>query len=84
MNVKQLRDTIQAQPFRPFSLILANGERLRVRHPDWIFLVPEGRTVMWIDQGERFKLLDAGLLLGVEVDDPLPAGTPTPEPNGGD
>ncbi len=84
MKAESLREVVRAQPFRPFSLILANGERLPVPHPEWVWLLPAGRTIGWSDQDERVKLLDVGLLLGVEMDTPIPAGSIAPNPNGGE
>ncbi len=83
MKAESLREVVRAQPFRPFALILASGERLPVPHPEWVWLLPAGRTIGWSDQDERVKLLDVGLLLGVEMDTPMPAGSVAPNPNGG-
>ena len=82
MTREALHAAIHAEPFRPFRLILANGERLQVPHPEWVWLVPAGRTLGWADQDERVKLLDAGLLLGVEMDETIPAGSVASDPNG--
>jgi len=84
VRAESLREVVRAQPFRPFSLILANGERLSVPHPEWVWLLPAGRTIGWSDQDERVKLLDVGLLLGVEMDTPVPAGSIAPNPDGGE
>jgi len=81
---ESLREVVRAQPFRPFSLMLADGTRLPVPQPEWVFILPAGRTVIWSDQDERVKLLDVGLLLGVEMDTPVPAGAVAPNPNGGE
>jgi hypothetical protein len=48
-----------------------------------VWLLPQGRTVGWTDEQERVKLLDVALLLGVEMDQPAPAGSIAPNPNGG-
>ncbi len=84
MKTEVLRDTIRAQPFRPFRLVLANGERLHVPHPEWVWLLPSGRTVGWADQDDHYKLLDIGLLLGLEIDETVPSGTPAANSNGGE
>jgi hypothetical protein len=82
MSAESLQEVFHAQRFRPYRLILANGERLPVPHPEWVWLLPTGRTIGWSDGDERVKLLDVGLLLGVEMDEPVPAGSPTLDPNG--
>ena len=34
---EDLYEVVHAGPFRPFDLILANGTRLHVLHPEWTF-----------------------------------------------
>jgi hypothetical protein len=75
---------IHAEPFRPFALMLASGERIAVPHPDWIWLRAGARTAVWMDTDDRVKLLDVALLLGVDMDVPVPAGAVAPNPNGGE
>lgn len=82
MRTESLREVIHAQPFRPFALMLADGTRLHVPHPEWLVVTPTGRTVVWMDKDDRVKLLDIALLLGVDLDVPLPAGAATPNPRG--
>jgi hypothetical protein len=76
VRTEALRETIHAEPFRPFSLILTSGERLPVPHPELVLLLAQGRTLVWSDRDERVKLLDVGLLLGVEMDQPARSGPP--------
>jgi len=78
VKAESLREVVRAQPFRPFRLILANGERLPVPHSEWVHVLVSGRSVLWSDPEDRFKLLDVGLLLGVEADEPAPAGSIAP------
>ncbi len=44
------REVIHAQPLRPFSLMLASGERVPVPDPEWIFISPTARTLLWADK----------------------------------
>ncbi len=84
MRVESLSRAVKAQPFRPFRLILSDGERLPVPHPEWVWLLPKGRTIGWTDEDEGVKLLDVGLLLGIEHDAPVPAGSIAPNPDDGE
>ncbi len=36
MKAEDLHETIHAEPFQPFELMLADGTRLHIPHPDWI------------------------------------------------
>jgi hypothetical protein len=82
MRVEELETVIRAQPFRPFHLMLANAQRLYVDHPEWIFISPGRRTVVWADKDDRLMLLDIARLLGVESDTPGPGRADPPYPNG--
>ena len=52
---------IRAQPFRPFSLRLADGSLVEVRHPEWIAHVAGTRTAIVVGPDESFKVLDVAL-----------------------
>lgn len=41
MTPKDMRDLVQASPFKPFRLHLADGKSLRVPHPDFILVSAE-------------------------------------------
>ena len=46
MTIEQLREVCQAKPFKPFTIQLADGDRLRVPHPEFLWFHPRGgRTV---------------------------------------
>jgi len=45
MTSKDVRDLIRATPFRPFRLHLADGNSLRVPHPDFILVAAEMAVV---------------------------------------
>ena len=63
--------------------MLADGTRLPVRHPEWIFHPPGARSVILWEPDDRVKILDVALLLGVDVEPPVPAGSVAPDSNGG-
>jgi len=48
----ELRKAIRAHPFKPFTLYMADGRRLRVTHPDFIAMSATGRTATVYDRGE--------------------------------
>jgi hypothetical protein len=57
MDLEQLRIASERRPFRPFTVVSADGTRLAVPHPEFIALAPEGSTVViwkggapiWVD-----------------------------------
>ena len=45
MAPDRLREALKAAPFRPFTVELPNGKRVRVKHPDYTLLTPRaGRS----------------------------------------
>jgi len=65
-----LAAALGARPFRPFTLILEGGARLRARHPECFHVGDDGKLVVADDHnpGEA-----GGLIVGVERD-PAPFG----------
>ncbi len=80
-TVNQIREALRAQPFRPFSFRLVDGQVYPVRHPDFLLLppVPRGREmVYWTDA--EMHLIDLGLVAEVVL--PIEAAHLPPEGNG--
>lgn len=80
MTTDRLRNAIAARPFRPFAIHLADGNKLRVPHPDFVSLSPAGRTlVIYEGEGdhEQANILDLLLVTRLEFDPLAPAGRRT-------
>ena len=68
MTIHELRDTLSAQPFRPFLLHTADGRTLPVPHPDFLFVTGGGRTVIINStDDESFTIVDLLLVTQLEV-----------------
>ena len=67
MTSQQLRETRDANPFRPFTIHLTNGRTFRVPHRDFVSISPTGRTVM-IYKEDAFSILDMLLVTELEVE----------------
>jgi len=52
MTADQLRKALHARPFRPFTLYMADGRKLRVVHPDFVAISPTGRTAAVYPEGD--------------------------------
>ncbi len=68
MNVERLLELIRASPFVPFSVLLPNGEKMRVKHPDFIWVHPDRRTIIVVAENGQTRLLNHQMLVGVELD----------------
>ena len=75
MRIEQLRQVHQAQPFRPFTIHLADGRTFLVPHREFISYSPSGRTLIVYQEDESFSILDLLLVTELEVHGPAPAGT---------
>jgi hypothetical protein len=66
MTVEQLRTVLQAAPFCPFTLRMADGRSLPVQHRDFVGISPSARTIIVYRDDESFSIVD--LLLVNELD----------------
>ncbi len=67
MTIEQIRKAARAEPFRPFTLGLADGRLIRVPHPECIMLPPQAsRTFVVAESGEDYRIID--LLLVTSID----------------
>jgi hypothetical protein len=58
MTSDQLRQTLRAEPFRPFVVHLADGRKLKVQHPEFVAQSPAGRTFVLWGPDEAFEVVD--------------------------
>lgn len=57
---------MQARPFKPFVMHLADGRSIRVQHPESFWSVPSGRTVLISQPDDTVNIID--LLLGTDLE----------------
>lgn len=67
MTIEQLRAVYRARPFPPFTLHLADGEKLRVPHADFLSHSPRGRTLIVYAEDDSFSIVDLLLVTRLEV-----------------
>ena len=53
MTADELRKAIRARPFKPFTLYMADGRRLRITHPEFVAISSTGRTAAVYAAGEE-------------------------------
>ena len=66
MTVEQLKNVQHAQPFRPFTIHMADGRAFYVKHPDFMSRSPSGRTVIVHGDDDSWSVLD--MLVVTELD----------------
>ena len=67
MTVDQLREVHRTQPFRPFTLQLADGKAVEVRHPENFSFSQRGRTIAVATFGDVIRIIDLMLVTSIEV-----------------
>lgn len=71
MRVEEVRQLLRTQPFRPFTILLADGFRLVVSHHDAGVLSSDGRTLYVHDMEQvsnRVTLIDVMLIAAVQTE----------------
>jgi len=78
MTFEQLRNAVRQQPFRPFTVSLADGRRLRVKSPEYLWIPPKAQRTFHIagDAPEDEYIVD--LLLVTSIDFAKQNGKPRP------
>lgn len=67
MTIEQLRTAHQAQPFRPFTIHLADGQSVRVPHREFLSHSPNGRTIIVFDSDDSYSVIDLLLVTRLEI-----------------
>jgi hypothetical protein len=67
MTAQEFRSVFEALPFRPFTVYLADGREVTVRHQEYALLSPTGRTLIVYEDDDSFQVLDLMLATGVQV-----------------
>ncbi len=67
MTSQELRAALQATPFRPFTVRMADGRAFEIRHPDFLLVGPGGRTAFAFGpSGDEFSILDVLLMTEIQ------------------
>ena len=67
MNMNDIRQLDEARPFRSFIFHLADGRNVKVEHPEFLAYTPGGETIIVLQTGGGFKILDHELITEIEV-----------------
>jgi len=68
--LEQIRSLLKTTPFRPFSVYLADGRKLTIKHPDFAH-VPKPGLFFYFHEGDDFGELLSGLLITSVEFEPL-------------
>jgi hypothetical protein len=68
MTIERFLETVSRNPFRPFTIHLADGERIRVVGREFVASSPSGRTVVVFDPEDRMSIIDLLLVTKLELE----------------
>jgi hypothetical protein len=65
MHANEFRDLYSAAPFRPFEIVLTNGTRVVVDHPEFMSFSRDYRTVHVYDLEGGHNYIDVKLVIAL-------------------
>ena len=66
MNVDEIRELYAAAPFQPFEIVLTNGGRVKVDHPEFMSFSHDFRTVYVHERTGGLKRIDVKLIIAAQ------------------
>jgi hypothetical protein len=67
MTIERLKELYDTQPFKPFTIHLADGRTIPVHHRDFTMAVPSGRTIVVVQPDDTMNIIDFRLVTDVEI-----------------
>jgi hypothetical protein len=67
MTIEQVRQLYNAAPFRPFTIHLADGRQIPVKHREFMALSPSGRTIVVYQADDTSNIIDLLLVTDLEI-----------------
>ena len=59
MIADEIKELMQAEPFRPVRIVLGNQQSFVVAHTDYLMISPDRQTVVLYDKQGHFKIINA-------------------------
>jgi hypothetical protein len=59
VTIQKIKELHDKRPFRSFTIHTADGETVSVKHPEFLWVLPPGRTVyVYTGKGEEVEIID--------------------------
>lgn len=62
----ELKDLMNAEPFRPVRIVLGNQQSFIVPHTDYLMVSPDRQAVVFYEKGGHFKIINVQQIRFVE------------------
>jgi hypothetical protein len=66
MIADEIKELMNAEPFRPVRIVLGNQQAFVVAHTDYLMISPDRQTVLLYDKQGRFKIINVHQIRLVE------------------
>jgi hypothetical protein len=66
MTYREIHNLYSAAPFQPFQIVLTNGTRLLVDHPEFMAFSRDHRTVFVYEHNGGLQRLDIKLIIALD------------------
>ena len=67
MKIEEIRKLLHAQPFRAFTIHVADGGRISVKHEHFVALAPTGREMIVYQPDGDYQAVDVLLVTRLQV-----------------
>ena len=67
MVAEKLRALRRAQPFQPFVILLNDGRKIPVTHPEWMKATEEGGTVAVLQKDDSASMFKTSMVKEIKV-----------------
>ena len=67
MTIREFQTLLRAEPFREFTIHLADGRSIPVKHREFALPSPSGRTVIVYQPDDSFDIIDLLLVTSLSV-----------------
>ncbi len=67
MTVNKLKEVYDLEPFRPFTLRLADGRAIPVLHREFMMAAPSGQVVVVMQPDDTMNIIDLNLVTDIKL-----------------
>ena len=64
MDIKSIREALKREPFRPFTLSLADGRSVDVNHPEFVAITP--RIIIVAAEDSSWSVVEPLLIVSLD------------------
>ncbi len=69
MAPEKVREALRMMPYRAFTVEIAGGKRIHIKHPDYAQLSPAGRTlVVFTNDKDAMEIVDVFLITNLSYE----------------